>query len=85
MKTNIEFKRYIRNGPLQCKEIEFYSSGTKHWYLNRLRHKEDGPAIENNMGYKEWWLEGEYFSEQKDYWKALKKYKRNKLRENQIK
>ena len=26
--------------------VEVYDSGTKYWYLNGERHREDGPAIE---------------------------------------
>ena len=62
MKTHIEFKRYINNDPFQRKEIEFYSDGTKYWYLNGNLHREDGPAIERSNGTKEWWLNGEPYS-----------------------
>ena len=30
--------------------------GTKHWYLNSKRHREDGPAIEFAGGDKYWYL-----------------------------
>jgi len=33
--------------------------GTKVWYLNGQRHREDGPAIEWPDGGKEWWLNGQ--------------------------
>ena len=32
--------------------------GSKHWYLNGLRHREDGPAIEYTDGTKYWYLNG---------------------------
>jgi len=32
--------------------------GAKHWYLNGLRHREDGPAIEWKDGTKEWYING---------------------------
>ena len=37
--------------------------GTKHWYLNGKRHREDGPAIEYANGDKEWCLNGNLLSE----------------------
>jgi hypothetical protein len=38
-----------------CKTDEV---GTKHWYLNGKRHREDGPAIEYSDGSKHWYLNG---------------------------
>jgi hypothetical protein len=36
-----------------------YSNGSKCWYLNGLRHREDGkPAIEYFDGYKAWLVHG---------------------------
>ena len=32
--------------------------GSKFWYLNGKRHREDGPACEYNNGDKEWFLNG---------------------------
>ena len=32
--------------------------GTKRWYLNDERHREDGPAVELASGAKGWWLHG---------------------------
>jgi Mor family transcriptional regulator len=32
--------------------------GTKHWYLNDKRHREDGPAMEYAYGGKEWYING---------------------------
>ena len=79
MKTNIEFKRYIRGDLSLKKEIWFYSDeGYKGWWLNGKRHREDGPAIERSDGSKEWWLEGCWYQEEKEYWEALEKYKREK-------
>jgi len=57
MKTNIKFKRYIKNDPFLKKEIDFYD-GDKTWYLNGIIHREDGPAIEWGDGSKSWWLNG---------------------------
>lgn len=82
MKTDICFKRYVNNDFSQKKEIDLYVGGDKRWFLNSNVHRVDGPAYEGHYGYKEWWLEGDYYPEQKDYWMALKKYKRNKSNEN---
>jgi len=71
MKTNIKFKRYINNDPFLKKAIRFYSTGNKHWFLNVKRHREDGPASEWSNGAKEWWLNGESYSEG-DYIRAIK-------------
>jgi hypothetical protein len=32
--------------------------GTKYWYLNDKRHREDGPAIEYANGSKAWYING---------------------------
>ncbi len=40
----------------QCKVD---SNGTKRWFLNGKRHREDGPAREWADGYKEWYLNDE--------------------------
>ena len=34
------------------------ANGTKRWYLNGERHREDGPAIEYADGNKYWYLNG---------------------------
>jgi len=34
------------------------ADGTKEWWLNGKRHREDGPAYEGADGTKEWWLNG---------------------------
>ena len=35
-----------------------YSNGTKEWFLNGKRHREDGPAVEKANGTKVWYLNG---------------------------
>lgn len=35
------------------------SDGSKFWYFNGKRHREDGPAIELSNGSKGWYLNGE--------------------------
>jgi len=32
------------------------TDGSKFWYLNGVKHREDGPAIEWSDGSKFWWL-----------------------------
>jgi hypothetical protein len=39
-------------------EVRVYSSGTKDWYLNDKRHREDGPAVECVDGYRCWYKKG---------------------------
>ena len=46
------------------------TDGTKSWWLNGERHREDGPAIEYANGGKEWWLNGKQYTE-KEYWVQL--------------
>jgi hypothetical protein len=36
--------------------VKVDNNGTKSWYLNGKRHREDGPAIEYTNGDKEWWI-----------------------------
>jgi len=36
--------------------VKVYESGTKCWFLNGKRHREDGPAYECANGDKEWYL-----------------------------
>ena len=43
--------------------VKVYTDGTKAWYLNDKRHREDGPAIEYANGHKSWWLNGELHRE----------------------
>ena len=49
-------------------EVKVYNSGTKHWYLNGKRHREDGPAFEGANGSKSWYLNGIEYTEAE--WKA---------------
>jgi hypothetical protein len=37
--------------------------GNKFWYLNGLRHREDGPAMEWANGNKSWWRNGDLHRE----------------------
>jgi len=39
-------------------DIEVDIWGTKFWYYKGYSHREDGPAIESNLGGKEWYING---------------------------
>jgi hypothetical protein len=43
-------------------ESHINADGTKRWYLNGQRHREDGPAIERADGNKIWYLNGQEYS-----------------------
>ena len=43
--------------------VKVRGSGTKFWYLNGERHREDGPAVEYADGDKFWWLNGKLHRE----------------------
>lgn len=47
------------NKPI-CK---IYENGSKQWFLNGVRHREDGPAVENANGMKIWYLNGKLHRE----------------------
>lgn len=42
----------------------------KYWFLNKRKHREDGPAVECANGSEEWWINGiEYIEEDfHKYW-----------------
>ena len=44
--------------------VEVYPSGTKYWFLNDKRHREDGPAVEWYDGSKSWWLNDKVVTEE---------------------
>jgi hypothetical protein len=58
--------------------------GTKRWYLNDKRHREDGPAVEYSDGTKEWYLNGklhrtdgpavDWVNGEKSWWVNNKEY-----------
>ena len=43
--------------------VKVYPNGSKSWWLNGKRHREDGPAIEWADGTKFWYLNGKYHRE----------------------
>lgn len=49
----------------------FFPDGTMWWWLNDARHRKGGPAVIDFVGFKFFWLYGEYFPLEKNYWKAL--------------
>ena len=44
-------------------KVKVYANGSKEWFLNGNRHREDGPAIEYASGSKQWLLNGKYHRE----------------------
>jgi len=52
--------------------------GSKHWYINGERHREDGPAIETSKGIKGWYINGKQYTE-KEYKYKTRSRKLNKL------
>ena len=38
--------------------LHLYKDGTKCWYLNGHRHREDGPAYVDPVENKAWWYDG---------------------------
>lgn len=63
MKTEIYFKRCIKNDPSQVEKIFFYVNEDKYWTLNGDYHREDGPAVVWHNGYKGWYLNGKFHRE----------------------
>jgi hypothetical protein len=43
--------------------VKVNTNGTKSWYLNGKRHREDGPAVEGSDGDKYWYLNGKLHRE----------------------
>jgi hypothetical protein len=39
-------------------ELYKNNNGDKHYFLNGIHHREDGPAMEHD-GVKSWWINGE--------------------------
>lgn len=44
--------------------VRVSANGTKFWYLNDERHREDGPAVELADGDKYWYLNGSPVTEE---------------------
>jgi len=56
--------------------VKVHSNGSKYWYLNGQRHREDGPAVEGTDGSKYWYLNGQLHREDGPAveWRAGSKY-----------
>ena len=57
-------KIHRENGPAH---VSWYKNGQKMYdmyYINGEYHREDGPAIEYANDDKEWWLDGEDYTEE---------------------
>ena len=39
--------------------VKVHDNGNRFWFLNGVRHREDGPAVEYVFGTKHWYLNGE--------------------------
>ena len=57
--------------------ISINLDGSKNWFRNGRRHREDGPAIEYSDGVKQYWYEGELYENisSNEEWKELIKLK----------
>ena len=55
-----------------------WTNGNKWWFKHGDLHREDGPAYERKYGYKEYWLEDIYYTEE-EYWEKIKELKKCKL------
>jgi hypothetical protein len=51
--------RMFRMTHMKTYVVKVNDIGTKEWYLNNKRHREDGPAVEHSNGTKEWYLNGQ--------------------------
>ena len=49
---------------METYEVKVDSYGSKLWYQNGKLHRLDGPAVENAYGIKEWWIEGQNYTEE---------------------
>lgn len=43
--------------------VKVFEDGSKCWYLDGKRHREDGPAVEFSSGTNAWYLNGERLTE----------------------
>jgi uncharacterized membrane protein len=59
---NKDNQRHRHNGPAIV-----YADGTQFWYKNGRFHRDDGPAIIYADGYKEYWIDGIYQPNSKEF------------------
>ena len=53
-------------------KVKVYNTVTEWYNLNGQLHREDGPAVENTNGHKEWYLNNEELTE-KEFNEMIKK------------
>jgi hypothetical protein len=58
----------------ECSELENLKYDRCVWYENNLRHRTDGPAVDNGI-YSEFWLRGIYYKED-EFNKAIEMHKK---------
>jgi hypothetical protein len=63
-KLNILKIKYTSEIPENFTGVAEYTSESKAYYLNGKKHRVDGPAVEFVNGYKEWFLNGIYYSQE---------------------
>jgi len=51
----------------------------KSWFKHNKRHNANGPAIINEWGGEEYWLDGMHFEKKEEWLKAVRKLKLEKL------
>lgn len=51
----------------------------KSWFKNNKRHNANGPAVINEWGHQEYWLEGVHYDNRETWIKVVRKYKLEKL------
>ena len=57
MTNKIEIKSFTEP-PQDYTGFVIWNDGTRIWYKNGKRHRDDGVALVHNSGYKAWWLDG---------------------------
>jgi hypothetical protein len=67
--TTERYFRHPMDVPPNFSGVALFPDDTKHWYVNGLLHREDGPAIEQPNGKFRWRLRGRPQSEAD--WKKL--------------
>jgi len=45
-----------------------HPNGSKEWWINRYRHRIDGPAVDYADGSKEWWINGKHITDEVNDW-----------------
>ena len=58
-------------------KVRVYDNGDIHWYLDNLRHREDGPAVVTST-FESYFLEGYHYTEE-DFEYEMSKRTRDKM------